>query len=167
MKIIIFLSFLNFSLFAQNKEAEDFYKSGLKKIVGTFDYQGAIEDFNKAIKLKPNFAEAYHSRGYAKYRLSDLRGSISDDNQAIKLKPNYVDAYMSRAGTRDKLGDFRGAVEDYNNVIKLDPDNKTAYMLRGYSKYSLGYRDDACLDWSKAGELGDYYAYTVISEKCK
>jgi len=36
------------------------------------DYKGAISDFTKAIKIKPDFAEAYYSRGIAIITLIDL-----------------------------------------------------------------------------------------------
>jgi len=41
-----------------------------------------------------------------------------------------------------------------------------AYDNRGYAKYSLGDKDGACLDWSKAGELGYSDAYDAIKKYC-
>lgn len=39
-------------------------------------------------------------------------------------------------------------------------------MNRGKAKYNLRDIDGACLDWSKAGELGRSDAYDVIKKKC-
>ena len=39
--------------------------------------QGAIEDYNKAIEINPQYAEAFNNRGIAKYALGDIAGSYS------------------------------------------------------------------------------------------
>ena len=35
------------------------------------DYKGAIQDYNKAIEINPNDADAYNNRGNAKAKLED------------------------------------------------------------------------------------------------
>jgi tetratricopeptide (TPR) repeat protein len=49
------------------------------------DRQGAIADFNQAIRLDPNNAFAYTNRGIAKYELGDNQGAITDYQRAIEL----------------------------------------------------------------------------------
>jgi tetratricopeptide (TPR) repeat protein len=57
----------------------------------------AIEDFNKAISLKPDYAYAYNNRGVVYGQLSQYQRAIEDFNEAIRLKPDYADAYNNRA----------------------------------------------------------------------
>jgi tetratricopeptide (TPR) repeat protein len=45
----------------------------------------SIGDYNLAIKLKPDYANAYNNRGYAKSNLGDEKGAIDDYNLAAKL----------------------------------------------------------------------------------
>ena len=52
-------------------------------------------------------------------------------------------------------------------VGKLKPDDATAYYIRGSAKYILEDMIGACLDWSKAGELGYSDAYTSIKDYCQ
>ena len=39
-----------------------------------------LADFNKAIELNPNYADAYYNRGNAKGNLKDYKGAIADFN---------------------------------------------------------------------------------------
>ncbi|MEB3192714.1 MAG: TIR domain-containing protein [Snowella sp.] len=64
--------------------AEEWFNSGYNK-AQSGDYQGAIADFNQAIKIKPDNALAYYNRGLAKYNLGDKQGAINDFNQAAQL----------------------------------------------------------------------------------
>jgi tetratricopeptide (TPR) repeat protein len=50
------------------------------------DYDGAIQDYNEAIRLKPDFAEAFNDRGNAYYDKDDYEQAIRDYDEAIHLK---------------------------------------------------------------------------------
>ncbi len=54
------------------------------------DYEQAIEDYNKAIELDPDFAEAYYLRGVAYYVFDDPEQAIEDFTKAIELDPNFA-----------------------------------------------------------------------------
>lgn len=49
------------------------------------DPKGAIEYFNQAISVNPNYAAAYMARGVARYQLLDRVGAIQDAQQAESL----------------------------------------------------------------------------------
>ncbi|MFQ5825434.1 MAG: tetratricopeptide repeat protein [bacterium] len=111
------------------------------------DLNGAIADYNMAIKIRPGRAEAYSNRGNAKKDLRDFHGAIKDFNKAIELKPDYADAYSNRGIAKGNLSDFRGAIEDFNKAIQLKPDYYEAYFNRGITKGALG---------DHQGEIEDY-----------
>jgi len=48
---------------------------------------------NEAIEINPNYAEAYHNRGNAKYELKGYREAIQDYSKAIELEPKLAKAY--------------------------------------------------------------------------
>ena len=45
----------------------------------------AIELFDEAIELKPDFAQAYHERGGAKLMQGDKEGAVADMQKAMEL----------------------------------------------------------------------------------
>jgi Flp pilus assembly protein TadD len=49
------------------------------------DLNGAMTDYNQAIKLNPNNARAYTNRGNAKRKEGDLDGAMADYTRAAKL----------------------------------------------------------------------------------
>ncbi len=89
------------------------------------DYRGAIQDYNKAIQLNPDYANAYYNRGIAKARLGDYRGAIQDYNKAIQLNPDDAEAYNNRGGAKFLLGDKNGACLDWSKAWELG--NLNAY----------------------------------------
>jgi len=129
--------------------AEEWYNLGKNK-GQSGDYKGAIADLNQAIKIKPDYANAYNGRGVAKYNLGDKQGAIADYNQAIKIKPDYADAYHNRGLAKYNLGDKQGAIADYNQAIQLKPDYADAYNNRGVAKDDLGDNQGAITDYNQA-----------------
>lgn len=65
-------------------KAKDFYRWGM--IQGQKgDSQGAIDYFNQALTLDPEFALAYMGRGVARYQLLDRKGAREDAKVAEEL----------------------------------------------------------------------------------
>jgi Flp pilus assembly protein TadD len=55
------------------------------------NYERAIEDFNRAITLAPNSADALLNRGITKHQKGDYIGGRADIAQAKLMKPDIDD----------------------------------------------------------------------------
>ena len=117
-------------------DAETYYNQGNAKRK-LRQYAAAIEDYDNAIRLKPDDAKAYYNRGLAKRSLGGYAASIEDYDTAIRLNPDYTKAYRSRGHANGILGQHAAAIEDYDNAIRLKPDD-AAYYNRGIAKKHLG-----------------------------
>jgi tetratricopeptide (TPR) repeat protein len=76
------------------------------------------------------------------------------------------DIYYLRGNAKAKLKDYKGSILDYSKELESFKDNANCYLNRGISQFNLGNKEAACLDWSKAGELGEEKAYDLIKEYC-
>ena len=166
--IFILMLFFSFKIIAQsNFDYIDYYNSGLSKVKSN-DYFNAIADLNKAIELNPDLAAAYLLRGIAKNSLEDYRGALIDYSKSIELNPENSIAYNLRGTLKGGfLEDLRGSISDLSKAIELNPRDDASYSARGAMKYHLKDSDGACLDWSRAGELGNSEAYSYIRKYCK
>ena len=110
--------------------------------------------------------DAYIKTGNEKMDMQDYKGAIDDYSQAIKIDPNDTIPYMLRFDAKVKLEDYYGAKEDLTKVIEIDPNNVFAYYNRGLIEIVLNQDEKACIDFSKAGDLGEEKAYDKIKLYC-
>lgn len=110
------------------------------------DIDRAFSDFDRAIKLKSDYHEAYFHRGRAflkrnrladpkkkqvKERKSDLHRSIADFNRAIRLKTDYHEVYFHRGLAHLRANNFSKAIKDFDKTISDHPDSPKGYLHRG------------------------------------
>ena len=110
----------------------------------------AMEDLNRAIELKDDFALAYHERAGIKRRLGDYQGAHFDYQQAITFDPDFALAYNNRGSVKMLMGDYAGAIEDYTRALELDPGLVIALNNRGYARYFTEDKEGALLDLNAA-----------------
>lgn len=85
----------------------------------TYSYDEAIEDINKAIKLYPEFAEAYYNRANLMAISGDLPAAYDDYTRAIELDPNMGEAYYNRGVVQILLKDTRNGCMSLSRAGEL------------------------------------------------
>lgn len=118
------------------------------------DLKGALNDYNKALKIQSSDPESWLNRGLVKEKLRDFNGAFADFTQAIELKHNLERAWLSRGNVLSKMGKLKEAVEDYSVAITYWPEYTLAYYNRGIVYHRLGFLKEACADITKAQTLG-------------
>ena len=122
------------------------------------DFENAIEQYNKTIRLKPDFVSAYLNRGTIKNSLGQHQDAFADYNEALQLKLNDAAVYFNLGNAKADLGQHQAAIADYNKAIQLNPDLADAYFNRGVAKNSLGQYQDAIADYNEVLRLKPDYA---------
>ncbi len=106
--------------------------------------------YTEAIRIKPDYADAYTNRGVVRYHKGDLDGAVKDYAEAIRIKPDDAVPYANRGIARKAKGDLDGAIKDYTEAIRLKPDYANAYMSRGSVRDDKGDLDGAIQDYTEA-----------------
>ena len=87
----------------------------------------SLKNYQKAISLKPDYAEAYNNKGISLKNLKEYKEAINNYDKAISLKPDYAEAYNNRGISLSRLKIYNLALKDYNKAISLKPDYAEAY----------------------------------------
>jgi tetratricopeptide (TPR) repeat protein len=114
----------------------------------------AIDHCNQAIRITPDYADAYYNKGIAYNNLGQYQRAIEDYSEAIRLKPDYTDAFINRGFAYSMTGQYQLAIEDFNKLIRLQPDDFLAYKNRGAAYLSQGNNERGCRDAQMACALG-------------
>lgn len=78
------------------------------------DINGALNDYNKAIELNPDYYKAYNNRGILNAsELNNLNDALKDFDKAIEINPEYGDAFLGRGSVKYSLKDYSGACSDW------------------------------------------------------
>ncbi|MBQ4341228.1 MAG: tetratricopeptide repeat protein [Clostridia bacterium] len=139
-------------------------------------FEEAMADYNRAIELKSDYAEAYNSRGCLYDDMGEREKAMADYNRAIELKSDYSFAYNNRGCLYDDMGEQEKAMADYNRAIELKPNDADVYNNRGCLYDDMGEQEKAMADYNRAIELKPDFAeaynncgnlYDDMGEKAK
>ena len=153
----------------------NYYESGMANWRSK-NYISAISDLTKVIETEEDghVIGSLFIRATCKGKVGDHRGALLDYNTLFLIMQHEnipeteatANIYLDRGITRMRLEDHEGAEGDFTRAIELKNNYGQAFMMRGLMRYILGFTETACLDYSRAGELGISEAYEVIKEQC-
>jgi tetratricopeptide (TPR) repeat protein len=87
------------------------------------DAHGAVEDFTRALELKPSHPDVlFFNRGNAHALAGNTVGAISDFTRAVEIRPDFARAFFNRGLVRARTGDLEGARVDWRQAIAIEPD---------------------------------------------
>ena len=133
------------------------------------DYMSAIDDATKAFTLCDNNSPLtpviVFCRANWRYRLvdGDQELMLRDFDHVAQLQPDFSFAYYNKANVLCIKREWKAAIACYTRAIEIDSDFAEAYFNRGLTYIYTGENEKGLADLSKAGELGIYQAYNLIT----
>jgi len=123
------------------------------KHLGDNKHKEAMQAYNKAIELNPDYAVAYLNRGRLHVQLGQDGQAIADFGKAIELDDGLTEAYRNRGQFHLQRETFKLAIEDFSRLLQLEPKDSPACTSRGLAYSATGQFDKALQDLDKAISL--------------
>jgi len=111
---------------------------------------GALADYDAALRFDPNSVAAYYSRALALIGRDDHQKALADLDRAIALSPKVAQFYRDRAAALIKLNEYPRALADFDSAVALEPQDAYGLTVRGNAKLDSGNPAGALADYNEA-----------------
>ena len=118
--------------------------------LGLLQYDVAIEYYQQALKIKPDFAKAYYNIGIALLHQGYLDAAINSYKQVLKIMPTFAGAHNNIGNAQKEKGDLQAAINSYKNAVLAKPDYAEAYYNMGIAQQDKGDLKAAINSYKKA-----------------
>ena len=85
------------------------------------NYEKAIEQWEKAIKIDPKFVDGLNNLGNAFFRIGKFDEAINYLNKALNLRPNFFETYYTLSDIFYQKGMYDNALKNINEALNLKP----------------------------------------------
>lgn len=117
-------------------------------------YADALEQYNHALQINPNFAPAFLGRALANQALDPKNDTIDDDLMlATGLDPNLNEAVLALADLHVRRGDGQAALDLLSANEPRLTSSPLFYLYRAQAELLLGQNEAALSDAQQANQL--------------
>ncbi len=110
------------------------YRFGVDKAL-LYSIEDVLADLQKAIELKPDYAEAYSALGLAYERAGQPQNAMTAYQKAVQLNPNDIQAHGFLGHWYKSQGEYFKAIHSFRQVAESRPDDVAA--LKGFAFLTL------------------------------
>jgi FKBP-type peptidyl-prolyl cis-trans isomerase 2 len=118
----------------------------------------AASHYLKAIRIKPDFIEAYYNLGVAFQHLGQVEKAIASYKEAIALDPAYASAHLNLGIAFEETMRYEEALKSFEKALETKPDYAMAHYHIGNVLFLKGQFEEAKKSYEKAVSLNHEYA---------
>ena len=130
------------------KPAQEWFKEGLA-LINLGRYEEAINSFDNAIELNPDYHKAWYNRGSALRYLERDKEALTSYDKAVEIKPDDYKAWSHRGNTLDVLGREVEAIVSFDKALQINPDFHYALNNRGFVYEQMREYEKALSDYEQ------------------
>ncbi|MBI3624786.1 MAG: tetratricopeptide repeat protein [Candidatus Rokubacteria bacterium] len=134
-------------------------------------FDQAVEAYQKAVELRPFYADAYVGLGDARAAKGEVDEAVASYQKALRYNPDNPRVYMSLGKIYySEKGLYYESVNSYKRALELDPQFLEARMGLGEVYEDKGLYEDAIREYRKVVEVepqhtGALYNLALVYEK--
>ena len=113
----------------------------------------AVESYQKAIKIKPDYVDALYNIGNIFRQRNQLNDAINSYEKVIDIKPDFDEAQFNLGVSLQELGKINDAIDHYEKALITNPKNAGVRANLGFIFQNLGQLNDAIEEYDQALEV--------------
>lgn len=135
-------------------------------------WEEVVQTASEALRLRPDYADAFTLRGTAYFSLSRYAESLEDFDAVVRLQPEYADGYQLRGGAHLYMESLGAAIVDFSEALVRPPKplgeawirevRSGAFGGRARAYYLQGDLDLALLDVNETLALKTNYPRALL-----
>lgn len=134
-------------------------------------YQKAIEDFDVVLALAPTsnilISRIYQNKAVSLSNLNEPVEAFKILDQAIVVNPLNIGAYNERGLLLYRAENYQEALADFTRITEIDVTNNVAYYNKAMTYFRMKDKQNACVFFHRACELGNRNACQMIIMECQ
>ncbi|MBD3880413.1 tetratricopeptide repeat protein [Phormidium tenue FACHB-886] len=119
----------------------------------------AIDCYQRAVQLRPDFYEAYYNLGVALAEQEAWQEAIAAFTRALTINPDHAASHLGLAKLLDEQGDLTTALTHYQQAAALDPESAAAPYMLAEALLKLRQWQAALAPCRRAAELNPDFAW--------
>ena len=134
--------------------------------VGVGQLDTALKSYEKALAIKPDYAEVHYNLGVTLQELGQLDAAVKSYEKALAIKPDYADAHNNLGNIFLELNELNLAIDHFEWAVAYSPNYAEAYNNLGAVFQELNQFDKAIEQYKKAIIINPEYAQAFNNLGC-
>jgi len=136
----------------RNADACNYHGSALLETAQghTAQVEAAIASYDRAVELRPDYADAHYNRGNALLELQRYEEAVASYDKSIALSPGHALAHNNRGIALSQLSRHPEAIESFDRAIAHRAGDAQAFLNRGNALQELARFEAAVASYDAA-----------------
>ena len=118
----------------------------------------AIEAYQQALHINPEYAEAWYNLGVAYGRAGQTAKAIEAHQQALRINPEHAKAWYILGAIYARAGQTAKAIEACQQALRINPEDAKAWHILGLAYGQAGQAAKAINAYQQALRVNPEYA---------
>ncbi|MCP4106248.1 MAG: tetratricopeptide repeat protein, partial [Desulfobacteraceae bacterium] len=132
------------------KEAVNILDDYGNKLYKSGDYESAIKQSEKLLKINPNDIDSLNNYGNALSEIGKYELAIEKFEKALKINPNHIESLSNYGDALSEIGKYELAIEKFEKALKINPNDIDSLNNYGNALSIIGKYESAIEKFEKA-----------------
>ncbi len=127
-------------------------------------YEEAILNYDKSIKLNIEYPEALLNKGICLRKIGKINEAILSIKNALEINPSFTEGYSSLGFAQSELKQYEEALNSLNQAIAINPNHAQAWINKGHVLSELQQYEEALNSLNQAIAINPNHAQAWINK---